>query len=100
MTTKSKTKQIPLVVTTAHRGVFFGYADPTKATKEKLTLANARNCVYWSADVRGFMGLAVHGPTSNCKITASVAELDLFDITAVLKCSKEAAGKWEAAPWS
>lgn len=100
MTTKAKTKSIPLVVTTAHRGVFFGYADPTSATKEKFTLANARNCVYWSADVRGFMGLAVHGPTSNCKITASVVELDLFEITAVLKCSKEAAEKWESAPWS
>ena len=56
----------PVVVTTAHRGVFFGYAKDTDA--EQIALTKARLCVYWSADVRGFMGLASSGPTKNCKI--------------------------------
>lgn len=59
-------KERPVVVTTAHRGVFFGYA--TKTEGEQIALKRARLCIYWSRDVRGFMGLAASGPTSTCRI--------------------------------
>lgn len=55
-----------VVVTTEHRGVFFGYARETSG--ETIALRAARLCVYWSADLRGFMGLASHGPNSSCKV--------------------------------
>ena len=86
----------PVLVTTAHRGVFFGYADKTDG--ETITLKRARLCVYWTADLRGFMGLASHGPTASCKI-GPAADINLRDITSVVSVTPEAAAKWEAAPW-
>lgn len=36
-----------VLVTTVHRGVFFGYA--SAGVKDKaITISNARNCIYWS----------------------------------------------------
>jgi hypothetical protein len=87
----------PVIVTTAHRGVFFGYADDTDG--ETIALKRARLCVYWSADVRGFMGLAANGPSNGCRI-GPAADITLRNITAVLEVTKEAAEKWEGAPWA
>jgi uncharacterized protein DUF6948 len=90
-------KERTVVVTTAHKGVFFGYATDTDGATIKLRAA--RLCIYWSADVRGFMGLASNGPTSQCKI-GPAADIELRDITSVVEVTKEAAKKWEAAPWN
>lgn len=87
----------PVVVTTAHRGVFFGYASDTDG--ETITLRAARLCVYWSADVRGFMGLAATGPTKGCRI-GPPATITVRAITAVLECSPAAVEAWERAPWA
>ena len=85
------------MVTTAHRGVFFGYADgDTSGSTIKLT--RARCCVYWSADVRGFMGLAANGPTPGCRI-GPAADIELRDITSVVEVTPVAVERWEAAPW-
>ena len=89
-------KQRPVVVTTAHRGVFFGYLASQDGTTVHLT--KARNCVYWSAKLRGFVGLAATGPDSDCRI-GPAADMELSDVTAVLDCSPEAVEKWEAQPW-
>ena len=86
----------PVLITTSYRGVFFGYAKET--TGETIFLRDARLCVYWTADLRGFMGLASHGPNSNCKI-GPAANITLRGITAVVEVSPEAVEKWEAAPW-
>lgn len=59
----------PVLVTTAHRGVFFGYATATEGNTIKLRAG--RLCIYWSADVKGFMGLASSGPSDACRIAAS-----------------------------
>lgn len=96
MTTK-KAQERPVLVTTEHRGVFFGYATATDG--EQLSLKRARNCVYWSSDVKGFMGLAANGPSKACRI-GPAADITLRNITAVLEVSAEAAKKWEAAPWN
>ena len=87
----------PVIVTTAHRGVFFGYTKDE--TGETIALAKARLCVYWSADVRGFMGLAANGPSASCKI-GPPADIRLRNITSVLSVTTAAVAKWEAAPWA
>ena len=89
-------KERAVLVTTSHRGVFFGYAEDTSGTTIKLRAA--RLCVYWSADLRGFMGLASHGPNSNCKI-GPAADIEVRDITSVSEVTPEATSKWEQAVW-
>ena len=86
-----------VLVTTVHKGVFFGYSAETGGTTIKLRAA--RLCVYWSSDLRGFMGLASHGPNSNCKI-GPAADIELRDITSVSEVTPEAAEKWEKAKWA
>lgn len=86
-----------VLVTTEHRGVFFGYA--RKTSGGTIDLRAARLCVYWTADLRGFMGLASHGPSSSCKI-GPAADIQLRDITSVVEVTAAATEKWEKAPWS
>jgi hypothetical protein len=92
-------KEIAVLVTTSHRGVFFGYASGD-VVKETITIKNARNCVYWSQDVKGFLGLAATGPTSSCKIGPKVPSLKLLGVTSVSEVTPEAVEKWEKHPWS
>ena len=87
-----------MLVTTAHRGVFFGYLKGE--AKETVTITDARNCVYWSVDVKGFLGLAATGPTSSCKIGPKVPSLKLLGVTSVCEVTPEAVEKWEKAPWT
>ena len=89
-------KERAVLVTTAHRGVFFGYA--TKTEGETIALKRSRLCLYWSADVKGFMGLAANGPSASCRI-GPAADITLRNITAVLEVTPDAVTKWEAAPW-
>lgn len=86
-----------VLVTTEFRGVFFGYA--TNTSGDTIKLRAARNCVYWSADVKGFEGLAVTGPTAKCRI-GPAADLELRKITCVAEVMAPAVQAWEAAPWS
>lgn len=86
-----------VIVTTAHRGVFFGYADKTEG--ETIKLNRSRLCVYWSADVKGFMGLAANGPTASCRI-GPPADITLRNITAVLEVTPAAVTAWESNKWS
>lgn len=90
--------QRPVIVTTEYRGVFFGYAEDTNG--DNITLTRARNCLYWSSDVKGFLGLAVTGPTSGCRIGPAAPSIDLRKVTAVIEVSPEAVKAWESAPWS
>ncbi len=98
-TKKPKTNgaERPVIITTAHRGVFFGYA--TETDGETIALRRSRLCVYWSADCKGFMGLAANGPTKTCRV-GPAADITLRNITAVLEVSAEAAKAWEAGPWA
>lgn len=91
----TKAKKRGVIVTTAHRGVFFGYTD-AKENDQTVVLGKARMCIYWSADLRGFLGLASHGPSGNCKITRPVTSLELREITSVVEMTPEAIAAWEA----
>lgn len=86
----------PVLVTTEFRGVFFGYVKEDKKLPDEITLTNVRNCIYWSADIGGFLGLAETGPSNSCKIGAQVDELRLFKVTSVSPVSPEAEKRWMA----
>lgn len=90
-------KERYVLVTTEHRGVFAGFA--TETDGDVIKLRAARNCIYWSADVKGFLGLAADGPTRDCKI-GPAADLELRKITAVAEVTPEAQKKWEQHPWA
>jgi len=94
------TNLIPVLVTTVHRGVFFGYvpSDMDLLKVEAIALVRARNCVYWDASIKGFLGLANTGPGKACRIGPR-ADLVLHGITSVASVSEAAAAAWEAAPW-
>jgi hypothetical protein len=93
----NKKTERAVMVTTAHKGVFFGYAIETGG--ETITLRAARMAVYWPADLRGVLGLASAGPSRGSKISGAVPEMELRQITAVVECSPEAVANWEKGIW-
>lgn len=92
-----KSKAVPLVVTTLHKGVFFGYGEPTDKTE--IRLERAQMAVKWTSDIGGVMGLAGEGPSKSCKISRPIPAITLRDVTAVMEASPEAAKGWEKCPW-
>lgn len=89
-------KERAVLVTTAHRGVFFGYA--TETDGETIKLRGMRNCIQWRG-LKGFLELASDGPGKQCRI-GPAAEGELRNITGVWECSPKAVDAWESAPWS
>ena len=94
----SKNSKQGLIVTTAHRGVFFGYGEPSDAPTIRLT--NARMVVYWSADVKGVTGLAATGPSKDSRVSPALPAITLRDVTSVMECSAEAVEAFEKGPWA
>ncbi len=88
-----------VLVTTEKRGVFFGKVVDRDDDKKTITLTEARNCIYWSEDVRGFLGLAANGPTAGCRIGPAASKLELNGVTSISECSDKAVAAWEAEPW-
>ena len=88
---------IPVVVTTEHKGVFFGYIKPGDVAEKTARIEKARMCISWSSDMGGVLGLGSIGPSPSCKIGPAVPALTLQAITAVIEASPEAAAKWDAA---
>jgi hypothetical protein len=101
--TEGKTR--PVVVTTEHRGVFFGFAPAGEislhpADAKSLTLTDAQMCVYWSEDVKGILGLAAGGPTVRCRVTRRVGRITITEVTSVIDATGEAVKAWQDRPWS
>lgn len=94
---KAANSERPVLVTTAHRGVFFGYTHETEGAIIKLR--SARNCLYWPTEQKGFLGLAAVGPVKGTRI-GPAADIELRDITSVAACTPEAVIAWEKAPWN
>ncbi len=92
----------PYVITTSHRGVFFGYSTDTPETivkNERVSLTKARMCVYWSSDMGGVLGLAARGPSPSCRI-GPPASLALTAVTSVMSVENpEAVTRWNEAQW-
>jgi hypothetical protein len=97
MATKKSNGERAVVVTTEHRGVFFGYTTDTSG--DLIALRSARNCIYWPAENKGFLGLASMGPLNGARI-GPAADIELRKITCVAECTPAAVKAWEAAPWS
>lgn len=91
----------PVLVTTAHRGVFFGYlnGEPDELPG-KVTLKRCRNCIRWTSAERGFIGLATAGPSSACRIGPAVESITLYNVTSVADVAPTAVENWEKAPWN
>lgn len=87
----------PVLVTTSYRGVFFGYAKDTSGPT--IFLRAAQNCIYWSAETRGFLGLASHGPAKGSRV-GRPCDLTVRDITSVAEVTPAAEAQWKTAPWS
>jgi hypothetical protein len=87
-----------VVVTTKHRGVFFGTLESRDG--REVVLSDARVCVHWSAKTRGVNGLAATGPLEGSRVSKAAPRQDVLDITSILYCSAEAIKQWESEPWS
>lgn len=94
----AKTKDRRVVVTTKHRGVFYGRLE--RHERDVVVLTQARVCVYWSAETKGFVGLAAIGPQKGSRVSPVAPRLELVDVTAVLDCTSEASELWESDLWS
>lgn len=97
MAKQKQTDQPHVVVTTEHRGVFFGKL--VSRDGSEVTLADARVCVHWSAETKGFIGLAVTGPLKGSRVSLAATELTVTAVTSITKCTPEAIAQWEASPW-
>lgn len=87
-----------VLVTTSFRGVFAGKL--VEDGGDVVELAEARNCIRWSTDCKGFLGLAVSGPSSGCRIGPAAERLVLRGVTSISAVSNKARQRWEAAPWA
>lgn len=94
----NRSKEIAVLVTTVHRGVFFGY---TKDGSGKVVeLRHLRNCLYWPSSVGGFAGLAVTGPNKDTKVGPAIEGIStLQDVASVAPCSEAAEKAWLSANW-
>ena len=87
----------PVLITTKHRGVFFGHIDLDQDIQGlSMPLKGAKMAIYWGT-TKGVMELAETGPTAKSKIS-SAADIDiLHDITAIFSVTEAAAKKWADA---
>lgn len=92
----NRKKERAVLVTTAHKGVFFGYA--TETDGDVIHLRAARNCLYWPTNNKGFLGLAAEGPYSGARV-GPAADIEIRNITCVAECTPAAVDAWEKAPW-
>ena len=89
-----------VLITTEHRGVFFGEVEGATLGVQNIRLENARMCVYWIAELGGVLGLASRGPVSGCRVGPEVPSIELAGVTSVTDCTTEAAAAWREAKWS
>ena len=87
-------KTIPVLVTTAHRGVFGGLIDPSTIGKVTIALAEARMAIVFGT-TRGVMQLAETGPTSSSRISAKADIPALHNVTAVFAMTEGAWAAWQ-----
>ena len=89
-----------VLVTTKHRGVFFGKLIHKSEGGDTVTLNECQMATYWSRECHGVFGLAADGPVSGCRIGPPCETQELRGITSIAKCSDGAMEKWKAQPWS
>ena len=86
-----------ILVTTAHRGVFYGEVpEDQDLTQTTMALKKAKCAIYWNTKT-GVAELAEKGPNENSRIGAEADIEALHDITAVWSVSDKAKEAWTAA---
>ena len=83
-----------VLITTKHRGVFFGQLVAREG--DLVTLENARCAIRWNTD-GGFLELAEKGPNKGSKIGATAPRIELYDVTSISQCTDEAVAAWQRA---
>jgi len=86
----------PVLVTTAHGGVFFGFAADTSG--DTIYLKGCQNCLSWPESNKGFLGLAYYGPLKGSNV-GPPANATLRNITCVAEVTPDAVKKWLGMPW-
>lgn len=92
MATKKPVER-PVLVTTSHRGVFFGWATDTSG--DRIYLRACKMAIYW-ATKKGLFELAYTGPNSNSRVSFP-ADIEVRGVTSVMEVTPEAVAKWESA---
>ena len=87
-------KAKPVLVTTEHRGVFFGFLE--SRIGNSVVLQGARCAIYWNTK-GGFLELAQIGPNDGSRIGSAAPRLELFDVTSIADVTPEAVEKWQKA---
>ena len=83
-----------ILVTTKHRGVFYGQvADDQDMNATTMRLENARCAIRWNTTT-GVAELAEKGPNEGTRVGAVATIEALHDITAIWAVTDEAAAKW------
>lgn len=81
-----------VLVTTLHRGVFFGKL--VSESKESAVLKEVR-CAIKFGTRGGFLELANKGPNHNSRIGDQVEQIKLYDITSVTLVTETALEAWK-----
>lgn len=98
-TKKTATSQRAVVVTTEHKGVFFGYVADDSQLPSQITLTRARCAVRW-LNGRGFLGLSSIGPQAGSRVSPPSDRLTIYKVTSVADCAEVAIKQWELGIWS
>lgn len=90
----------PVIITTDRdkRGVFFGFVDSLDFADVK-TIKDCQMVVYWDASVKGLLSMAVHGPNSECRITAPATSATVNGVTAIITCTPKAVEEFKKEYW-
>jgi len=87
----------PVLVTTAHRGVFAGLVPDDQDMADKcMPLKMAKMAIHWGT-TKGVMELAHSGPTQHSKISLPADIAMLNDITAIFEITEAAWAVWQEA---
>ena len=86
-----------VLITTKHRGVFFGYVPIDQdMTVRTMALKEARCAIRWATKT-GVAELAEIGPNKNSRIGAKADIESIHDITAIWAVTDKAVKAWNAA---
>ena len=91
----TNTSPRPVLVTTTHKGVFFGYVSESTTNKESFNLKQAKMAIYWGT-TKGVMQLANTGPTS-LSIISKPADIEVRGVNLVMEVTPEAEEVWKKA---
>lgn len=94
-TNKGNGEMKSILVTTQHRGVFYGEVpDDQDMTATTMALKEARCAIRWATE-DGVAELASEGPNKNSKVGATADLEALHDITAVWAVTDKAREQWK-----